>query len=298
MTEEISEQLLKPVKAPEIPRADWKTLFIIQRHGKYDNRTPIDYDNPTKEEKNTLGRLTPEGKTEAAHCAAERIQAVLEGDQSNTYVLVVNSPTFWLDHPDLGKRAQETAEIVSEQVLAQFKKQGLSQDHLLNFSTRFKGELTRPDERLRESDMFDYEEYVDYLREKYQGQGPDFWENRNRDTDREVRVKFGAPGPNEDAKEISASVGIAKQFAAKFHHDHSDSRLVIWDVTHGDGLEPFAQRALHIPETAFLANYNEAITIAIENSGREIARTGEQSYPVELPDRTATKKLMNRRTEL
>ena len=213
----------------------------------------------------TYGHLTEEGKVEAKQRAQERINATLSQDPSKTDFLIINSPTFWLDNEQLGQRAKETAEIIAGAVLETLSDRGLSNEQFLNHSDRFKGEVSRPDSGIGEALMFQVPEFVNHLRQVYGGQPPSFWANYNRDTHRELREQTGAEGPGDIADRINERVNVVARFAHMYHFQHPDRKLVAWMVTHGDGLEPFVQRALHIPEEAFSAGYNEGIGIGIDD---------------------------------
>lgn len=283
--------------APEIPHAGWETLLVLHRHSAYDSGRPSEQWNPTLEDQGRLGRLTTVGREMAAERADERIKAILEQDSGNTYILIVNSPTYWLDNPKLGRRAQETADIIARKVLEELRKRGLSENHLLNThpnpnetqerKTRFRGaegSITKLKTGLRESQMFQYPEYVVPLREKYKGQGPDFWGARNADVDRELRERVGAPGPDDDARDINLAVAAEARYAKLWHAqpENAGKRLVIWNVTHGDGLVPYLQRVLHIPEGEFTADYNGGIGITIDSKGRAKTKVKGVEYQVPL----------------
>lgn len=306
MTELTEQDMVEHDVAPEIPRDGWQTLIFLQRHGRYDNRVPADFANPTEEEKAKLGRLTAEGRKEAHQRAKVRIESVLASDPEHTYILLVNSPTYWLDNSELGQRAQETAQIIGEEIQKALKLKWLTPDHLLNTVEKttqkgnvigaFKEGLSRPELRIGESPMFQFPEYIAYMREKYKGQDSDFWQARNADVDQEMRKKFGTPGPEDDAEEIELAVGIETQFARKFHSLNPGNRLLVWNVTHGDSLEPYAQRKLGIPEYDFRALYNEGIAISIDDQGEATVHTALYDFPVDLPNREELrKKLAHRR---
>lgn len=277
---ETRETSVNQIIAPDIPRRGWDTLIVLQRHGQYDNRRPHDESNLTDEEMG-YGHLTDEGKVEARRRADERIEAVLSQDPANTDFLILNSPTYWLDNEQLGQRARETAEIIASEVQDILKKRGLSEEQFLNSSDRFKGEYSRPDSRIGEALMFQVPEFVNALRKTYGGQPREFWENYNRDTHKELREKTGAEGPEDIADRINLSVNVVGRFATKYHNQHPDRKLVVWMVTHGDGLEPYLQRALRIPENVFIANYNEGIGIGIDSEG--LARTSVEGVEYQVP---------------
>lgn len=277
----IEQENTEKIIAPEIPRNGWETLIVLQRHGRYDSRRPKDGINLSEEEK-AYGHLTEEGKLEAKKRADERIEAALSQDHQNTDFLIVNSPTYWLDNEQLGQRAKATAEIIAGEIIDTLQERSLSGEQFLNHSDRFRGKLSRPDPRIGEALMFQVPEFANFLRKEYGGQGPDFWANYNRDTHRETREQLGAEGPAEIADRISQSVNVVARFARGYHHQHPDRKLVVWMVTHGDGLEPYLQRALHVPEEAFTAGYNEGIGIAIDPEGNAKTKIKGVDYQVPL----------------
>ncbi len=287
MTEQVETSTSKQTIAPEIPRGDWDILIILQRHGRYDSGRPQDMQNITSEERASLGRLTEVGRVEVAQRARERLNAILEQDPQNTDILVVNSPTYWLDVEEFGQRAVETAGIISGVISEELSQRELNPDQFLNRSDRIKGERGRHHEGLREADFFDFPEYTAFMREKYKGQGPDFWIARNSDADQVAREGFGAPGPEDDADQIDRVVAAENRFARMYHSrpENQGRRLVIWNVTHGDGLEPYTERRLGIGPEYFIAGYNDGVTIAIDNEGNAIARAKDKQFLVTVPSR-------------
>ena len=298
------------VATPEIPGEGWDTLIILQRHSAYNSGRPADRNSYTDEEKATLGRLTDDteekigGKTLAAQKAEERIDAILANDPTRADFLVVSSPTFWLDEPQFGQRARETADIIIEQIKQELTKRGLSQDQILNThpvpvsnegkvpprETRFRtessvsGSTAKRETSLRESQMFQFPEYAAYLREKYGGQGPNFWKNRNLDTDREKREELGAPSPQQDANDVSMTVAAEARYARLWHQspDNSGRRLVIWNITHGDGLEPYAQRIIGMDPSDFSAGYNDGFAISVNDQGSAKTIVSGKEFSVSL----------------
>ena len=145
---EVKEESAESVVAPEISRDEWKTLEIIQRHsGPYESGKPADPPNITDQEKATLGRLTTDGIDDARKKAREKIDVILFQDPETDF-LILASPTSWLDNPELGQRALETAELIAEVVRE-------TSGQLLNDSVRFKGGLARPYQKLAQSNFPD-----------------------------------------------------------------------------------------------------------------------------------------------
>ena len=273
------------IRTPEIPDSEWETLILLQRHGRYDNRRPNDPEQLTEDEKEKLGRLTPEGKTEVIERTRERIGAILARDPEHTDFLLMNSPTFWLDDERLGQRARETAEIVAEEVTKQLKEKGLSETQLLNLAVRegtpaFKGGVSRPEKRLGEALMFQVPEFTQFLREEYGGQGVEFWKNFFRDTHKEKREEAGAEGPVEIADRMSEFLNVVARFSRMYHRKHPGRKLVPWIVAHGESLEPYIQRVLGVPEEDFSTGYGDGIGISVNADGHASTRIKDREYEI------------------
>lgn len=295
------------IDTPEIPRNNWQTLIFLQRHGRYDNSMPENPDHPTDDEKARLGHLTLQGRLETAKITKDRIKAIFDQvNPSRVDFLILNSPTFWLDDTSLGQRARETAEIVFDNLIQQLAENDRPASQLLNTQeaksrdedklprrdNRFKGDaVSRPEIKLQESQMFQFPNYVNFMREKYKGQGPDFWDARSSEANPEdllKRVAEGAPGPIDDAKEISDTVVAAQRFARAYHNDqlHPENkgrRLVVWMISHGDGTQPYAQRVIGAPSEDFKGGYNEGFGITIDKDNNAEAQIKGKSYPLKFP---------------
>lgn len=258
------------VIAPEIPREAWQTMIFWQRHGRYDSGRPADWANPTEEERR-FGRLTEQGRQEVIDRTRDRLQVILETDPGSIDFLFVNSPTFWLDRPELGQRAQETAELIAQTVAEELEQRGLTRDQVLNLNEErnLKGEASRPHENIGEGLMFQVPEFAAFMRKEYKGQGPAFWRAFNRDEQREVREEMGAEGPAEAAQRLHEVARAEARYASLYAVSHPGRHLLIWNITHGDGLEPYVQRVLGVPEDDFDAGYNDGVAMIIENSGTE-----------------------------
>lgn len=275
-----SEQII----APEIPRESWETLVILQRHGRYDSNRPKDWTNIAPNEM-SFGHLTDEGRAEAAKITEQRLDVIFENDRHNTDFLILNSPTFWLDNERLGQRAKETAEIIHGVLDEKIKSNIISEEQLLNHSGRFRGgeESSRPDKRLGEALFFQAPEFANFLRKEYGGQGPKFWEAFNRDTHQEMREELRAEGPEDIADRIQEVVDIIGRFSSFYHKNHPGRKLVVWMVTHGDGLDPYVQRKVGAPESDFSATYNAGIGISISHDSEANVEIKGKKYKISLP---------------
>lgn len=272
---------------PEIPRIEpGETGIFFQRHGRYDNRRPEDENNLTEEARQSHGRLTQEGRVEAGEVINRRIITVFETEPENTDILVVVSPTFWIDSPDLGQRAVETGEIISQKVVEYLKIHGLSTNQLLNCqlrkdnTPRFRNGFAHQDEKLGEGRLFQVLEFANYLRKKYEGQGSDFWKNYFADADEVVRRGMQAEGPADAAARLGRVMDIEARYARIYHHFNPGRKLFIWNVTHGDGLTPFVERVIRVPRESFEADYNEGIGTRITKDGKASANFQGNEYRV------------------
>jgi hypothetical protein len=261
---------------PEIPRSGYQTLIIIQRHGEYDNRWPEDFDN-IKENEKSYGSLTEKGIAETKEKAEERLAVIMDQDADKTDFLILNSPTFWLDHESLGQRAKETAEIIRQVILENLESRGLSSKQLLNSFPKIRGDATRDDEKLSEGLMFQVPEFVDFMRKKY-GQGSEFWQAFFADQDQAVRENLKAEGPTEIAQRIEKSIKVVARFAKIYQHRYPGRKLVVWMVTHGDGLTPYVQRVIKVPKDSFRSEFNEAIAISIDENGEAKTKINGVEY--------------------
>lgn len=276
--------LLKPQEAESREEA-WATEIILQRHARYQAGWPESgWAHPTDEEKATLGHLTPEGIQEARETTRARIDAVLTSDQRDVDFLVVASPTHWLGNPELGQRAVETADVISEEILAKLDELDLSHDQLLKPWTPDNDEPVRQSKKLVEAQMFD--NHIDYtakLREKYNGQGREFWDAFNADVDREERKAVGAEGAPDAANRVRDLIDTVARYGGIYHTSHPDRKLVVFIVSHHESIEPYAQYALGVPPKMFEPSYNDAITIKVDADGVGHTIIADQDIDVSFP---------------
>jgi hypothetical protein len=250
----------------------WDTKIILQRHGRYENGFPENgWANPSDEEKERLGHLTPEGASEAREIAADRVKEALDRAGSDVDFLVVASPTFWLDHPELGQRAIETGEIIADEVTRQLKETGLSELQLLNTTESFHGDKVRQSGKIVESQMFQDLGFTNELREKYGGQNRDFWDAYNADSDRLRRKEVGAEGSPEAADRVNDLLNTLARWARIRNISFPHRKTVIFVVSHHEAIEPYAQRVLGTAPGEFEPQYNDGIEINIDSEG--IGRT-------------------------
>lgn len=251
------------------PGSEWQTKIILQRHSRYENGFPQNgWANPTDEEKERLGHLTAEGVAEARDIAKRRIAEALSQAGPNVDFAVVASPTRWLGHPELGQRAIETGETISNEILTQLRKAGLPETQLLNLTKSFDGDFVRESTNLVEAQMFDnHIDFADELRAKYGGQNREFWDAYNADADRARRKEVGAEGSPETADRVNQLMNVLARWAKIRRSEQPHRKTVIFVVSHHEAIEPYAHHVLGAQQGEFEPQYNDAIEINIDAEG-------------------------------
>lgn len=292
MTEEMSPEILKEKEIhPEVPNVPWETLILLQRHSRYDSSVPRDLKNITDREREICGHLTEQGIKETEEITRERLEKILAENPEETDFLIVSSPTFWYNLPELGQRAIETSEVIVKTIIDELKKRGLSKEQLLNLSGKFKGDFARPEQRLQETQLFQVPPFEKFMLKKYGGMGGDFWDAYSADVDREKRKELGAEGSVDIANRVNRVMTIVARFAKMYHETHPDRKIVVWMVSHGEDLEPFIQRNYGVKPDEFIANYNEAVSISVDDEGNGILHVRDKDFDANLPNKGFPKPL-------
>lgn len=253
------------------------TELVFQRHGKYIR---------DKEDAN-VGSLTEFAVQQETETAENYFTALLsnmsENEQVNTYLLFLASDT---SYANAGQRSYETATIaqkVSEVIL---KEQGVPEGNILNISHTLKAQGSpRPTVSLREPQIFDKSpDFVEYMKNKYDDLGRDFWIAFEKDVEKETRQIMGAEGPDEIADRMKLTLKVVARYASLFHAAKPDSRLVVWASTHYDTISPFVKRdVIHAEKSDIvLVDYGGGITIDIARDKAVTANIGDKEYPIDL----------------
>lgn len=281
-TVEETQTDVSPESIPEHEMAgNWETKIILQRHSRYQGGFPEQgWANPSEKEKETLGHLTPEGIAEAREIASDRIARALKEAGPDVDFAVITSPSVWLDHPDLGQRAVETGEIISEEIRRQLEEANLPSEQLLNITPSLEGESVRQSDKVRETGLFQDMEFTNSLREKYGGQGREFWDAYNEDADREHRKESGVEGAPEAADRVNQLMNVLARWAKMRKIQAPHRKTVIFVVSHHEIIEPFAQRVLGTTHGEFEPQYNDGVEINIDSEG--LARTTIAGRVIEL----------------
>lgn len=283
---EASKRLVEVnVESEQPTKGTWDTRIIVQRHGKYTPGFPENgWLHPTDEEKDTLGRLTPEGIQEAKAIASERVARAIKEAGTSVDFLVVTSPSQWLDHPGLGRRAVETGEVIADEIKEQLESAGLSENQLLNITPRIDGDKVRLSEKVRETGLFQNMEFTNTLRKKYGGQNRDFWDAYNADLDRKERKELGVEGAPDAADRTNELMTILARWAKVRHIEEPHRKTVIFVVSHHEIIEPYAQQVLGAHHDKFSPQYNDGIEIDIDSEGIGHTSLGGRAIDVVFPE--------------
>jgi len=260
------------------------TNIYVRRHSQYDGSFPeAGWGKATDQEKEQLGHLTAEGVENAGRVARELVEKRLDEAGNNVDFLVVASPTHWLGDESLGQRAIETAKIYSAEIKIQLEERGLSQDQLLNtvHSQSLQHEVgdVRVTRKMVEAQIFDdpvaLEQVVDGLREKYGGQGEEFWDAWYNGDDNEALVSVGAETAGEAVERADKQIRILTRYG-KMYNKQTGRNLEIIVLTHHEVLQPYALHKLGISTQDFKPDKNEGFEIRVED-GKAVASIAGQN---------------------
>lgn len=248
----------------EAPK-EGETEIIIQRHEKY-----IQDENSDKS-----GSLEPESSQRAYEQTKEifsnKIDSIPEEERDKIKILIVGSNT---KYKGKGMRSMETSDVVARAVWETLSKRGLNQDQLLNMSDRFKGERVREEEEMQAPRMFDDSpEFVDFLLEKYGGEGGEltqkFWQAFEEDWEGDKRREMGAEGVEDIESRFANYIDVLSRFSRMYHKKHPGERLLIWTVSHYDTVSPYVKsRVLNLdnPEKHYLpVDFGGGVSISIDS---------------------------------
>lgn len=274
-------------------RADHKpvTNIDVRRHSDYEGGFPeAGWGKPTEAEQDSLGHLTEQGIENATRVAREIIEKRLEEAGGNVDFLILASPTHWLGDEQLGQRAIETAKIYSDEVKRQLVERGLPADRLLNtgHSQKLQHEVgdVRVTKKMVEAQIFDdpvaLEEVVDGLREKYHGQGTEFWDAWYAGADDEALESVGAEKSTDAAERADKQIEALIRYG-KLHNKVTGRSLEVIVLTHHEVLQPYVLHKLGISQRDFVPGKNEGFEIKVEDgravvsvAGQEVERTSRR----------------------
>lgn len=279
---ETSKRFPGPLHEAMVDRTPF-TNIDVRRHSEYDGSFPdAGWGKATDQEMSELGHLTPEGIDNASRVARELVEKRLDESGNRVDFLVVASPTHWLGDENLGQRAIETAKIYAEEIKMQLEARGLPKEQLLNtvHSQSLQHEVgdVRVTKKMVEAQIFDdpvaLEEVVDGLREKYGGQGEEFWEAWYNGDDNEALVSVGAETAGEAVERADKQMRILTRYG-KMYNKQTGRNLEIIVLTHHEVLQPYALHKLGISTQDFKPDKNEGFEIRVED-GKAVASIAGQ----------------------
>jgi hypothetical protein len=263
--------------SPEILDSKPITTIDVRRHSDYDGGFPREgWGRATEAEKESLGHLTPEGKTNAQRVASEVVEKRLREANGNVDFLVIASPTYWLGDSGLGQRAIETGKIYSDEIKRQLEELGLPSERLLN-AVQPKaldhpiGDV-RKAKKMVEAQIFDdpaVSEVIDELRTKYGGQGKEFWDAWYEGADQEALDAVGAERSTDTAERADKMIEAIIRYG-EIHNKKTGRGLAAIVLTHHEVLQPYALHKLGISQNEFEPGKNEGFEIHVKD-GKAIA---------------------------
>ena len=246
----MSETKIEKIEKKDIhaPRLDvGSSAIVFQRHEKYER-------NP---ESDIAGSLIPEVVDEAkARDKAFFNEVLADKDGSDTMVLFVSSDTQYANN---GYRSMETAQIAQDAAIEAMEELGIDPSvNIVNFNPDFKtdgfdatNQSIRPDRNIREPQIFESMDYVNYLKSKYGSDdalSPKAWSIHEMDGEKEKREEFGAESVYDMANRTKKSLSVLERYSKVFHANNPDKKLIIWAASHYDTISPFVKQAT---ETSF-----------------------------------------------
>ena len=267
------------------------TRIDVRRHSEYDGGFPENgWGKATKDEKETLGHLTEEGVQNAHRVAKGLVEQRLEETEGNVDFLVVSSPTYWLGDEQLGQRAIETAGIYADEVLRALDEIGLPSSHLLNTQHSKKRQHPRGNVRqsskVVEAQMFDDPgmiPIIDELREKYGGQGTEFWDAWYAGADNEALDQVGAERSTDAAERADRLIEQLIRYG-NLHNKVTGRNLEVIVITHHEVLQPYALHKLGVSPEEFVPGKNEGFEVSSDGektvvtiAGREVERVSPRN---------------------
>lgn len=254
------------IKVPSLKSGD--SAIIFQRHERYERDRNFE----------SAGSLI----TEHAEAASERdvafFQELFGNENTETMVLFTSSDTQYAGR---GYRSLETAQIAQNAAIKVLEKMDIEpSSRIINLSPDFTTngfestkQSIRPDKKIREPQIFDTPEYVNYLRDKYgkeDGSGTGIstkaWAMHEMDAEQEVREQMGAEGVHEMLDRTKKSITIMNRYAKIFHANNPDKALLIWTASHYDTISPMVKDVTNVSFEEYVpVDYGAGVVIELHN---------------------------------
>ena len=273
---------------PKIEKSDIKvphlepgtSAIVFQRHGKYDR------DNMSE----TAGSLLADD----AQATFERDITFFEdllacdSDGNETMILFTSSDT---QYADKGYRSMETAQLAEDAAIEVMNRLGIDpSERIINLNADFKtdtfeatGQSIRPDRKIREPQIFDNMDYVNFLKEKYGGLNPQAWGAHEMDAEKEKRKEFGAESVFDMLDRTKQSIAIMERYARVFHVNNPNKKLVIWTASHYDTISPLVKDATDTSFEEYIpVDYGAGVVIELSKDSVPILNAQGQKAKLKL----------------
>lgn len=254
------------IKVPNLESGG--SAIIFQRHERYERDRDAE----------NAGSLFPEHAEAASERDVAFFKELFSNEDTETMILFTSSDTQYAGR---GYRSLETAQIAQNAAIKVLEEMGIEpSSRIINLSPDFATngfkstkQTIRPDKKIREPQIFDTPEYVDYLRDKYgkedgpgTGISPKAWAMHEMDVEQEVRELMGAEGVHEMLDRTKKSIAIMNRYAKMFHANNPDRALLIWTASHYDTISPMVKDATDVSLEEYIpVDYGAGIVIELHS---------------------------------
>lgn len=259
------------------------SAIIFQRHERYDRDTQSD----------TAGSLLPEDAERAFERYSHFFDDLLAQDtnHSETVILFMSSDTQYASN---GYRSMETAQLAEDAAISVMKRRGIDPTRrIINLNEAFRvdgfeltGQSIRPDKNIREPQIFDNLDYVNFLKSKYgneDGLTPQAWGAHEMDAEKEKREELGAEGVYDILDRTKRSLAVMERYARVFHANNPNKKLLIWASSHYDTISPLVKDATDTSFEEFLpVDYGAGVVIELKKDREPVLRAQGEKVTLRL----------------
>lgn len=242
------------------PLSDGRIEMHVQRHDAHEQ-----------------GHLTPEGQEHAKEVAEEKVRDYLDKNPDTHFMIIASDQVFDEREPDFGgKRAHETARIITDSIRDELQERGLPEEQLFGYSDHEPLSLSPS---IREANIFS-NDFMKHLRENYPEENP--WMLYYQDADAETREKLGAESPLDLAKRMDYMIKVTEMVGASFHKTpgKEDKPLLVWIVGHGGGLDSYLHHYAGVPVEELGFDLSGGFTIKATAEQGVVAEVKGKQYPL------------------
>jgi len=146
--------------------------------------------------------------------------------------------------------------------------------------------------KMVEAKIFDdpkMNEVITELREKYGGQGKEFWDAWYAGADNELLDPVGAERSTDTADRADRQIEALLRYG-NFHTQKTGRSLEVILITHHEVLQPYALHKLGVSQEDFVPGKNEGFVIKADSEETTVEIAGERMKRRPRP-RTTTKRL-------